>query len=261
MDEIQKTETGLTEDEMLAFFGEPDEDNISTSFGAIKVMRESAQFELPSGDLVAEISGHVLYSHNANAYWANSSDDSETTPPDCGSNDGIKPDHGDNQQSKICATCPMNQFESAAVGKGKACKNTIKMLMLLDGEYIPVILAAPPTSISRKGSLMKWMNVTTNQVGKAYTEFNPKIRTSKGAPVTDRYLAHVKFSLSKETYSGKSVSVIQAETVDVLLPDTEGVSTFKYINTIKGDAVNAYKAETMRNAVPVEEAPIGEVPF
>ena len=251
MNEIQPT--GLTEQEMLDFFGEPDEDSIAQSFGQVKVMRESAQFELPSGNLVSEISGHVFYSHHANAYWAKKKDDDDetTSPPDCRSDDGIKPNSGEDIQSDLCINCPMNEFESAPEGKGKACKNTIRMLILLDNEYIPVILTAPPTSISHKGSLMKWMNVTTNQVGKAYTEFNPKIKTPKGAPITDRLYAHVKFTLDKIKYSGKVVSVIHAETVDVLLPNAEGISTFKYIKSIKDDAVAAYKAEAFRDDIPI----------
>ena len=249
MGEIQTTETGLTPEEMELFFGEKTEDNIARSFGAVKVMRETGQFELPSGQLVDSIEGYVLHSHSANAYWAKKPEDDGdggTAPPDCKSDDGIKPDGGEDRQCTVCATCPQNQYDSAPDSKGKACKNTIKMLILMDNEFIPVILAAPPTSIGPKGSLMKWMNVTTNQVGKAYTEFNPKIKTSNGAPITERYLAHVRMTLTKVKYSGKVVSVIEAETINVLLPDASGIERLRYIHSIKKDAIEAYRDEISR---------------
>ena len=246
MNEIETTDSGLSPEELEMFFGTPEPENMSRSLGHIKVMRETGQFQLPSGELVDSICGHVLYSHKANAYWINSSDESDTAPPDCSSVDGIKPMNMPGKQRDTCLACPKNKFESAEEGKGKACKNTIRMLILIDNEYVPVVLAAPPTSISTKGSLMKWMDVTANQVGKAYTEYNPKIRTPQGAPITDRLYAHVKLHLNKEKYGGKVVSVIQAETIDVLLPNAEGIGRVRYINSIRDDAKSAYIEEISR---------------
>lgn len=49
-----------------------------------------------------------------------------------------------------CATCPMNQWGSEhqrRAGKGKACKEMRRLLLLIDGWALPAILALPPTSI------------------------------------------------------------------------------------------------------------------
>ena len=239
------------------FFGEPDQDTMQKSFGYVHIMRETGQFELPTGKLVDTIEGHVLYSHNANAFWLKGAEegDEETAAPDCSSTDGVFPNAGENKQAESCAECPMNEFGTAKEGKGKACKNTIRLLILLDNEYVPVILPCPPTSIGKKSSLMKWISSTVNEVGKAYTEFNPKIKTKKGAPITERYLAHVKLSLNKERYSGKVVSVVQAETTGVLLPNAEGLTRLRYINSVKDDAIKAYKEEISSRADNKEDIP------
>lgn len=54
------------------------------------------------------------------------------------------------QEFYDCATCPMNQWGSEhqrRAGKGKACKEMRRLLLLIDGWALPAILALPPTSI------------------------------------------------------------------------------------------------------------------
>lgn len=49
-----------------------------------------------------------------------------------------------------CLTCPMSQWNSEHQrkgGKGKACKEMRRLLLLIDGWSLPAILALPPTSI------------------------------------------------------------------------------------------------------------------
>lgn len=50
-----------------------------------------------------------------------------------------------------CLTCPMNQWGSEhqrrAGGKGKACKEMRRLLLLIDGYAMTAVLALPPTSI------------------------------------------------------------------------------------------------------------------
>ncbi len=51
-----------------------------------------------------------------------------------------------------CATCPMNKWGSAANGgKGKACREKRLLLVLRDGEALPVVVVAPPTSLLSVG--------------------------------------------------------------------------------------------------------------
>lgn len=56
------------------------------------------------------------------------------------------PDHFD------CAVCPMNQWGSehqrkGTGGKGKACKEMRRLLLLIDGWTLPALMSLPPTSI------------------------------------------------------------------------------------------------------------------
>ena len=45
----------------------------------------------------------------------------------------------------LCASCGYNEFGTS--GKGKACKNMRMLYILQDGEFMPLQLALPPTSI------------------------------------------------------------------------------------------------------------------
>lgn len=40
-------------------------------------------------------------------------------------------------QAETCKECPMNEFGSAAVGEGKACKNRVRLALIPAGEYTP----------------------------------------------------------------------------------------------------------------------------
>ena len=51
-------------------------------------------------------------------------------------------------EMRQCASCPMNKWGSAGEGRrGKACREKRLLLVLRDGEALPVTVVAPPTSI------------------------------------------------------------------------------------------------------------------
>ena len=64
--------------------------------------------------------------------------------PDCVSNDMEtgKGDPGGN-----CYECPMNEWETAEKGKGKACVSKRLLMLLLPGEMVPIKLDVPATSL------------------------------------------------------------------------------------------------------------------
>ena len=68
----------------------------------------------------------------------------EISKPDCVSLDG---QCGTGNPGGQCAACPFNQYESAAEGSGKACKETRTLLVLQEDELIPTVLRVPPSSI------------------------------------------------------------------------------------------------------------------
>lgn len=75
-------------------------------------------------------------------------------PPDCFSNDGIKPDdQSPAKQNPICKTCPNNYFGTGQGGRGKACADNKKLVVVplddLSNEAYggPMLLRVPPASL------------------------------------------------------------------------------------------------------------------
>ena len=136
-----------------------------------------------------EFEGYILHYQRANVYWEK--DVSETgggTAPDCASIDGIKPTQGENIQSDSCLNCPKNQWGSdPKTGKGKACKNIIRMHILRDGDLLPIRLTIPPTSLKVVDEYMTYL-------------------TNKGLPYQ---IVKTKFSLEPAKGAGMEYSKLK----------------------------------------------------
>ena len=48
----------------------------------------------------------------------------------------------------LCASCGFNTFGSASNGRGKACKNMRTLYLLRSGEFVPIQISLPPTSLT-----------------------------------------------------------------------------------------------------------------
>jgi len=161
-----------------------------------KIMRESAQFEDPEGEMVKELVGVIIDSHLSFAYW----DDKDNNMPVCYSYDGKEPD--ESVQKPIhskCISCPMNQWGSAeeGKGKGKACKNMRRMALIVEGESFPSRLTLPPTSLV------------------SYDEYASRLRTKNLPPNA----VVTKISLEKKTTpEGYKVSIAIFSAERVLTP-------------------------------------------
>jgi hypothetical protein len=171
-----------------------------------RIMRESPQFEMPDGSFQKELTGHIIYYTNANQYYSAAFGEGENPVPDCYSSNGIEPDGGTSPQPGPCRECPFNQFGSAKDARAKACANTIRLYMLLDGDVLPTLVKAPPSSLGKKEGLMRWLTSAPNIASKAGvgTAYQPiKVRCKL---------------VRKDFDSGFSASVLQLETVKVLSP-------------------------------------------
>ena len=108
------------------------------------------QFEIPTEDpdnpdYARTLEGVILYNHSAYTLWPEGSEYDEDTKPLCSSVDGKT---GIGEPGGACATCPMNAYGSARDGgRGKACKNMRDIYLLRSGEYMPLLISLPPTSI------------------------------------------------------------------------------------------------------------------
>nr|WP_313529436.1 hypothetical protein [Anaerotignum sp.] len=127
-----------------------DMDGLQMSFQRVKIPAGGAlQFELPgedpeNPDYAKTLEGVILYNHASGTYWQEGSEYDENTAPLCSTVDGKV---GIGEPGGSCAICPFNQFGTGKDGKGKACKNTRTLYLLRDGDYLPIQVTLPPTSI------------------------------------------------------------------------------------------------------------------
>ena len=141
----------MTESDFSAEELAEDADGLQMSFQRVKIPAGGTlQFEMPSNDpdnpdYEKTLVGVILHNHATCAYWPAGSEYDDDTTPLCSSVDGKV---GIGTPGGACAACVMNRFGSAPDGsKGKACKNMRVLYLLRSGEYMPLQVNLPPTSI------------------------------------------------------------------------------------------------------------------
>lgn len=96
------------------------------------------------------IEGVIMAAQYANVYWDKPMGEGDSTPT-CSSNDGLSGWYMEDGEmiERSCRTCPYNRMGSAGTGKkGKACKNIVKIMMLAEGQPLPVEIKVPVMSVS-----------------------------------------------------------------------------------------------------------------
>ena len=87
--DVAVNDAGFTKEEL-----EEDIDGLQLSFQRVKIPSGGQlQFELPgedpdNPDYAKFLEGVIVFSHNANTYWASGEDYDDNTPPSCQSTDG-----------------------------------------------------------------------------------------------------------------------------------------------------------------------------
>ena len=165
-----------------------DMDGITVYFTRAKIPGGGVtQFELPSDDdstgtYVPKLVGVILHSHDQCTLWEEGKTKEESTIL-CSSVDGKT---GIGTPGGACATCAMNTYGSSVKGAGKACKNSRVLYLLRSGDYLPMQLNLPPTSIG------------------AFKEFYRKAFAIRQRPA---YASLVEISLKKESNGKEEYSV------------------------------------------------------
>ena len=140
----------MTETDFSGVDVSEDYEGLRLSFPRVKIPAGgSLQFEVPSDDpenpdYAKTIEGVILYNHDTCAYWPEGSEYDDNVTPLCSSVDG-KTGYG--APGGACAVCALNQYGSVEKGKGKACKNMRSLYILRSGEFMPLLLSLPPTSL------------------------------------------------------------------------------------------------------------------
>lgn len=139
MENIEKKEIAPIPQEQLEKELMEEITGLNIRYPVIKIDHQKNLFLLPSpsgSNEVNEILCVILAQNRFNFYR-------EEQNLMCMSFDGIK------SNSEIyCKNCNKNKFGSSGKGKGKLCKNIIRLLLILQNKDIPNTLNIPPTSIS-----------------------------------------------------------------------------------------------------------------
>lgn len=104
-----------------------------------------------AGDLppMAGIEGVIIASQYGNVYWDHPMGEGDAAPT-CASRDGLSGWYEQDGEliERSCRTCPYNKMGSAPGKKGKACKNIVRLMMLAEGQTLPVEIKVPTMSVS-----------------------------------------------------------------------------------------------------------------
>ncbi|GHU71937.1 hypothetical protein FACS1894184_19330 [Clostridia bacterium] len=107
------------------------------------------QWEISNGtdrpDYAAEIEGVIAAYDARNAYWLKPYGDGPKESPTCSSDNGVWGTDTDGNEFR-CADCPRNVIGTDAKGRGKACKNMVRLLVLRETDALPLELILPAMS-------------------------------------------------------------------------------------------------------------------
>ena len=193
-------------------------------------------------DYERKLVGVILHHHFANAYWPDGSEYDDSVPPLCQSFDGKQ---GYGEPGGVCAACAFNQFGSTANGSGKACKNMRQIYLLRSGEYLPLQLSLPPTSLR---------------------PFNDFMNLAFVARRRPSYSAIVEIGLKRAESGGYTYSVATVRKVRDL--EGEGLAAVKsyaanfkeQVKSLLAQRVENYKSdvESLTGTAPLELADNGD---
>lgn len=103
------------------------------------------------GDTLAAVRVHIVRANSAlsKVFYRDGYEEGNDAPPDCFSNDGIKPDAMvKSPECSTCAACPHNVWGSGKEGKGRACSDSRRIAVAPEGNPDKVmLLRVPPASL------------------------------------------------------------------------------------------------------------------
>lgn len=117
--------------------------SVPAAGGRYFMFSDDAAGEMPP---VNSFEGVILDAHFINAYWPHGYGEGGDKAPACMSTDGISGYDQDGMEY-VCKTCARNRMGSKDGGRGKACRNMVQLMVLIEGEPLPVVLRVPTMSV------------------------------------------------------------------------------------------------------------------
>lgn len=175
------------------------------------LLGQDKKFKLSDGTKVDEFPGVIVDFITGRFYYDRPFDRENPSPPACYAlsptpNGMAPPKDVPDRQCDTCAACPLNQYESADKGKGKACKE-MRILALIppdaDAKTTVSVMKVPPTGLkpfdAYVTSIARSLNKAPFQVITTFSMANEEYsspRFGDPKPAKDD-LTHIAFSLKK----------------------------------------------------------------
>jgi hypothetical protein len=139
-----------------------------------------------------------------NAFYEEPFDDQNPQPPDCyafgvpnddGDDPGMVPhEEAENKQveeGEMCADCPLNEWATASTGRGKACKNQRRVMLILEDD------------LGDKKAPFYMLNISVTSV-RAWSTYATQISSSEGLPTCGVLTEITIAPVPGKTYAGMS---------------------------------------------------------
>ncbi len=133
-----------------------------------KISTKGRVFTFPDGrKTVDPIQTVILDYRNFNAYYKKGYVEGEVNGPDCfaisKTIEGLEPhEQVPEPMADRCEGCAMNKFGSAPTGKGKACRNTVRIAVTppdADAETMPMLISASPKALKSWAAFLRNLEV------------------------------------------------------------------------------------------------------
>ena len=150
-------------------------------------------------EVLKEITGVIIKHRFQNVYFKDKYDGT-IKMPDCFSNDS-KTGYGN--PGGDCKRCPLNRYGSGDGGTGKACKNTVKLFVLRNGEMLPIEIIIPPSSLKEYSNYVSRLLMKGNVASQVITKISLAKETNKSGIIYSK----LKFSKVRNLEKGELESI------------------------------------------------------
>lgn len=170
----------------------------------------------PTGERpTADIEGVIAVEQaRQRAYYHVAFGDGDPGPPDCASTDGVNgigvrhlPGDAPEPSAHDCMTCSHNAFGTivradGAQGRGKACREFMRLVIFGRDDLVPMVLNVPPTSLKPMKDYLLRLVRHSRELG------------ARG--VLRAHLVVTRLALKTETKSGFKTSILDPRPVELL---------------------------------------------